>query len=278
MILFLHFLKVEKMIKIFSDQMNRTIRLGSTPKRIVSLVPSQTELLYDLGLGDSVIGITKFCIHPESWYHSKQRIGGTKNADFEKIKALKPDLIIGNKEENERSDIEALEKIAPVWMSDIFDLKDSLEMISMLGSLLDIENKADDLIRKINFEFKKLDSYVSVNTNLIKKNAAYFIWKNPNMVAGKNTFIDDMIERCGFVNHTYNERYPIFELKDNQKLDFIFLSSEPFPFKQKEVDEFQLNYPKSIVKIVDGEYFSWYGSRLLNAPNYFIKLLKELKN
>ena len=118
--------------------MNRTIRLGATPRRIVSLVPSQTELLYDLGLEERVVGITKFCIHPKEWYRSKVRIGGTKNVNFDKVKTLRPDLIIGNKEENFKEDIEALEEIAPVWMSDIFTLDDSLEMINQLGSVLNV--------------------------------------------------------------------------------------------------------------------------------------------
>ena len=90
------------------DQMLRTIQVPSHPHRIISLVPSQTELLYDLGLGDRVVGITKFCVHPEAWFRTKPRVGGTKKVDIDKVRALKPDLIIGNKEENERKDIEAL--------------------------------------------------------------------------------------------------------------------------------------------------------------------------
>jgi ABC-type Fe3+-hydroxamate transport system substrate-binding protein len=105
-----------------TDQMHRTVQVPAAPQRIVSLVPSQTELLYDLGLGERVVGITKFCIHPETWFKTKHRIGGTKKVDMDKVRALKPDLIIGNKEENDRNDIQTLEKEFPVWMSDIRDL------------------------------------------------------------------------------------------------------------------------------------------------------------
>src|ERR1700722_20147309 len=106
------------MIKQFTDQMGRTISVEWPVKRIISLVPSQTELLYSLGLADEVIGITKFCVHPKEWFHSKTRVGGTKKLDFEKIAALKPDLIIGNKEENEEVQIKQLMQDYPVWMSD----------------------------------------------------------------------------------------------------------------------------------------------------------------
>src|SRR5690348_418993 len=108
-------------------------QLNFKPKRIISLVPSQTELLYDLGLNEEVVGITKFCIHPEEWFLSKTRIGGTKKIDFEKIKSLKPDLIIGNKEENEESQIKELMKDYCVWMSDIKNLDDAVSMINSVG-------------------------------------------------------------------------------------------------------------------------------------------------
>jgi ABC-type Fe3+-hydroxamate transport system substrate-binding protein len=106
----------------FTDQMGHTISLAQSPQRIVSLVPSQTELLYDLGLDEETVGITKFCIHPEEWFRTKTRIGGTKQFHFDKIDALKPDLILGNKEENEELQIRRLQESYPVWMSDIHNL------------------------------------------------------------------------------------------------------------------------------------------------------------
>ena len=256
--------------------MNRTIRLGAIPRRIVSLVPSQTELLFDLGLGERVLGITKFCIHPEEWFRSKTRVGGTKNVDIEKVKALQPDLIIGNKEENSKEDIEALEKIAPVWMSDIFTLEDSIEMINLLGGALCVEDESNKLVGLIGAEFQKLQHFIQEEVSVKSLNVAYFIWKNPDMLAGKNTFIDDMLRKCGLNNYSDEERYPIFKVDSNKSLDYIFLSSEPFPFKDKEVDHYSKSYPNSNVLIVDGECFSWYGSRVKLAPNYFIELLKKV--
>lgn len=256
--------------------MDRTIRLGAIPRRIVSLVPSQTELLFDLGLGERVVGITKFCIHPEEWFRSKTRVGGTKNVDVEKVKALRPDLIIGNKEENTKEDIEALERIAPVWMSDIYTLEDSIEMIDLLGGVLCVENESDKLLGLIRAEFQKLQHFVEEVISVKSLNVAYFIWKNPDMLAGKNTFIDDMLRKCGLNNYSDEERYPIFKDDSNKSLDYIFLSSEPFPFKDKEIDHYSKSHPNSNVLIVDGECFSWYGSRLKLAPNYFIELLKKI--
>ena len=253
--------------------MNRTIRLGNTPRRIVSLVPSQTELLYDLGLGERVVGITKFCIHPEEWFRSKTRVGGTKNVNLDKVKALQPDLIIGNKEENSKEDIVALEKIAPIWMSDIFTLEDSLEMINELGDVLNVEKESKALVDLIRSEFDSLHTFFKGSK---PKNVAYFIWKNPDMLAGKETFIDDMLTRIGLQNYTNNKRYPIFEIEEGKNLDYVFLSSEPYPFKEKEVIEFQKRYPQSKVLVVDGEYFSWYGSRLYKEPKYFKQLLEML--
>ena len=118
---------------IFTDQLGRKLILEKIPQRIISLVPSQTELLFDLGLEEEVVGITKFCIHPDSWFHSKTRIGGTKQFDFEKIKSLQPDLIIGNKEENDKEQIEELMKNFTVWMSDIKTLADACKMICEIG-------------------------------------------------------------------------------------------------------------------------------------------------
>ena len=103
--------------------------------RIVSLVPSQTELLYDLGLEDNIVGITKFCVHPVHFKATKTIVGGTKNVKFDKIKALQPDIIICNKEENTKEIVEELSAICPVWVTDIYTIEDNLQMISDFGQL-----------------------------------------------------------------------------------------------------------------------------------------------
>jgi ABC-type Fe3+-hydroxamate transport system substrate-binding protein len=280
---------------IFTDQLNRKIDLTSPPKRIISLVPSQTELLYDLGLRDEVVGITKFCIHPEEWFKKKTRVGGTKKYDLEKIRSLSPDLIIGNKEENEKEQIELLMKEHIVWMSDIFTLKDAYDMITRIGTMVGKREEAVNLKLKIESKFNKFSELIpqifrqaqndkksgndshSQNTG---PRTSYFIWRDPYMVAGHDTFINEMMKLCGFENvfTERDSRYPEITIQEliNAKPELILLSSEPYPFKEKHIAEIRELVPQALILIVDGEIFSWYGSRLLKAPEYFEDLLKKL--
>ena len=248
--------------------MKREVVLPAFPLRIVSLVPSQTQLLHYLGLENEVIGITKFCIHPEEWFLSKTRIGGTKSIDIDRVKELSPDLIVGNKEENVLGDIEQLEALAPVWMSDVFNLEDALGMIKSIGVIVNREEKSLELIRTIRNNFKGLIH------QQIKKTVLYFIWNEPMMLAGSNTFIDSMLKKCGLINLARDERYPI--ATGEEAPEFVFLSSEPFPFAEKHKIEFQKYYPNAKIVFVDGEFFSWYGSKLKDAPEYFQMLLTQL--
>lgn len=256
----------------FIDQMNRTIRLENFPERIVSLVPSQTELLFDLGLGDRVVGITKFCIHPDEWFRNKARVGGTKNVDIQKVIDLKPDLIIGNKEENQKENIEALFELFPVWMSDISNLNEALEMIANVGEIV---NKAIDANKMVEIIKSRFSAISPLKKQL---NCAYFIWRNPFMAVGNTTFVDDMLQCVlGFKNLNHSDgRYPEVDLEELVNVDCILLSSEPYPFKEKHIEEIQLVHPKAKIILVDGEYFSWYGSRLINAPKYFQNLINEI--
>jgi len=254
--------------RIVEDMLNREVRLPNEPIKIISTVPSITELLYDLGLGDRVVGITKFCIHPNSWYESKTRIGGTKNLNIDKIRSIKPDLIIANKEENQREDIEILSKEFPTWISDINDMPQALEAIDSIGSICNVEPEAKKLIEDIKIEMTKNSSRFN------SKSVAYAIWKDPYMFVGQSTFINDMLERIGLRNAIVGDRYLELTIEDLKKLDldFLFLSSEPFPFKETHVAEIQAEFPKTKVQLVDGEMFSWYGSRLKLAFNYFASL------
>lgn len=261
----------------FTDQMQRTITLERPPVRIVSLVPSQTELLHDLGLENEVVGITKFCVHPESWFRSKARVGGTKQLHFEKIAALQPDLIIGNKEENEQQQIETLMQEFPVWMSNIHDLSEAMTMIRAIGTLTSREEKANAIAAAIESRFQQLEQEIQTQP---MRSAAYFIWKNPWMTAGHRTFIDHLLERCRLRNVFEKEesRYPevtLEQLRDASP-EVVLLSSEPYPFKEKHITEIQEVLPHAAIRTVDGELFSWYGSRLLEAPAYFNKLLRSL--
>lgn len=250
----------------FTDHLSRTIFLPNPPKRIISLVPSQTELLVDLGLEEKIVGVTKFCVHPNHLRKCKTIVGGTKNYRFDVIDSLQPDLIIGNKEENDQAGIEKLASSHPVWMSDIFDLPDSLRMISDLGKITGTESKASEIISKIEYSFAQAIQF--------KGTCIYLIWENPKIAAGKQTFIDSMLTLAGFDNLIQSERYP--ELSEERLIklspDYLLLSSEPFPFKEKHLQAYQKFLPKSKILLVDGELFSWYGSRLLHAADYFRRL------
>jgi ABC-type Fe3+-hydroxamate transport system substrate-binding protein len=263
---------------VFNDQMKRGVEIKTPPQRIISLVPSQTELLFDLGLDQDVIGITKFCVHPRHWLKQKTIVGGTKKLNIKKINQLNPDLIIGNKEENKQEDIELLMQKYPVWMSDVNNFNDALEMIDQISQITQSQNKGRTLIQKISNEFNGLDAILN------KKRVAYFIWNNPMMVAGKQTFINAILEKMGAINvfdsnylpiqNSY--RYPQISAEDLYLAapQVIFLSSEPFPFKEMHRQLFQQICPNAEIKLVDGEMFSWYGSRLLKAPAYFKSLIQ----
>ncbi|OEK03582.1 cobalamin-binding protein [Roseivirga sp. 4D4] len=253
------------------DQMGRKVSVPELPQRIVSLVPSQTELLYHLGLADRVVGLTKFCIHPEHWRSEKTIVGGTKKYHLDKIHALKPDLIIGNKEENEQQGIEALARDYPVWMSDIGNLKDALGMIEAVGGLVGKGEEAQDLVNEIQ------EGFSAIAPSPSKPSVIYLIWKDPYMAAGKDTFIDNMISTIGFENLVKQVRYPALDIQELQRLnpDALLLSSEPYPFKEKHVEELKLALPNTQIELVDGELFSWYGSRLTESPAYFNQLMKK---
>ena len=261
-----------------TDQLNRTIEFNFPPKRIVSLVPSQSELLWYLGLQKELVGITKFCVHPSEMFQSVKRIGGTKTVKFEEILKLKPDLIIANKEENQQEQIEELCKHYPVYISDIYNVNDALQMIKQVGLITDRKNKSEELVSNIK---ERYNLFKSKNSEIkSEKRVAYLIWKNPYMAAGSATFITNMLHECGFTNvfGNHKNRYPEIEIEDLKKknLDFIFLSSEPYPFKEKHIQELQLYLPSTRIILVDGEMFSWYGSRLLYAFDYFEELIKGL--
>lgn len=250
----------------FTDHLNRTIFLPKPPERIISLVPSQTELLVDLGLEEKIVGVTKFCVHPGHLRKSKTIVGGTKNYRLDVIESLNPDLIIGNKEENDQTGIEKLAEEYPVWMSDIFDLNDSLRMISDLGDLTGRKEPASSLISQIEKSFAK---------PIAKKGTCvYLIWENPKMAAGKSTFIDAMLSLAGFENLIQVDRYPELSPEKLVELapDYLLLSSEPFPFKEKHIQSFQKLLPQTKIQLVDGELFSWYGSRLVHSAEYFNSL------
>lgn len=254
----------------FFDQLNREITIADKAElKIVSIVPSQTEFLFDIGLADQILGITKFCIHPKKYFKSITKIGGTKTLDLQKIRELQPDIIIANKEENEQSQIEELEKEFPIYISDIYTLDDSFEMMLSLGEIFNKSDEAIQLVNHIRESFKNLKYFNN-------RRVAYFIWREPWMLASRNTFIDHILEISGHINVAKElnseARYPAISLTELKSLEAfdIYLSSEPYPFKEKHIAELQAEFPQSKIKLVDGEMFSWYGSRLQYTAGYFV--------
>jgi ABC-type Fe3+-hydroxamate transport system substrate-binding protein len=257
----------------FTDQTGHIITLQSVPERIISIVPSQSELLWEMGLRDELKGISKFCIHPDRMFRTVQRVGGTKQLDIEKIRALKPQLIIGNKEENEKAQIETLRREFNVWMSDIYNFDDAIEMMRALGNMTGKKQEAEAIVNKVK------DSISSIKNIFNGETMAYFIWKDPYMLAAGNTFIDHVLRHAGLVNVAGSMlRYPEISVEDIRKIKpaYCFLSSEPYPFSEKHLPEIKRQIPDSKIVLVDGEMFSWYGSRLTMLPEYLEKLKTEL--
>ena len=239
--------------------------------RIVSLVPSITETLFDLGLTtDEIVGRTKFCIHPKDYVDKIEIIGGTKNLNIDKIKSLKPDFIIANKEENIKEQVEELMKDFKVLVTNVETLEDNYYLIKQFGHLFGKEEKA---------QFFNLKTYEAFDSKKSEKRlkVAYLIWKNPYMTIGGDTFISRILEELGFENLFNNQkRYPEIQLEDLKSADLIFLSSEPFPFKEKHIAEIQEVCKNQKIKIVDGEAFSWYGTHIAKCGEYYRELLKNI--
>ncbi|WP_333600567.1 ABC transporter substrate-binding protein [Flavobacterium sp.] len=268
-------------MKTFTDQLGTFHTFETAPKRIVSLVPSQTELLYDLGLEESIVGITKFCVHPFHFKSTKKIIGGTKKVHFEKIRLLQPDIIIANKEENTKEIVAELSKICPVWVTDIITLEDNLKMIADFGQLFNKRTEAQKWIDKINFGYQDFQNFMTAKE---PQKVAYFIWANPYMVAGGGTFINELLKLNKFENiydnhPKYEGRYPeiiIQKMRIQGDPDLVLLSSEPFPFTDEHAFELGRFTHHAKTVFVDGEMFSWYGSRLLKAFEYFKKIHESI--
>lgn len=256
-----------------NDQLGHSLTFHDVPQRIVSLVPSQSEFLWDLGLEDKLCGVTRFCIHPEQMYKQVTRVGGTKDLNLDKIRALKPDLIIGNKEENSKEQIELLQKEFKVWMSDIFTLEDAYAMMLDLGRICNKSTEAQRLVETITRGMATIRGLFEFRT------VAYFIWQNPYMVSASGTFVDQVLQHAGLSNAAAAyQRYPVVSTEALRQLkpEYCFLSSEPFPFKESHLIELQRLLPNSKCCLVDGEMFSWYGSRLLQLPAYLQALKANL--
>ena len=255
---------------IYFDDLKRSVEVSKPAQRILSLVPSITELLFDLGLEKRLVGRTNYCIHPKDKI-GIDSVGGTKDFDLEKIRQLKPDLIFAVKEENNKELVLEIAKEFPVLIYDIVDLPSAIRVIKHIGLVTSLEDEAFNLVNKIQEQI-----YFLQKKNIVKKEACYLIWNKPMMSVGSETFISDMMNVAGFTNviRTRKESYPTIEQQDIESLqpEYVFLSSEPFKFTEKHQQEYQERFPNSKVILVDGEMFSWYGSRMLKAFDYFRNL------
>ncbi|MFC0300588.1 ABC transporter substrate-binding protein [Virgibacillus soli] len=254
-------------MRTITDHLGREITFPYPPKRIVSLVPAITETMYHLQLAKEIVGRTRFCIFPKDKIANAVNIGGTKEIKLHRIQSLQPDLIIAEKEENTQEIVETLEQYFPVYVFEIQTIDDVLRMITDLGDVTNRQNQASKLSVNIQTAF----SYVP---NLQAKRVAYVIWRNPYMVVGKDTYIQSVLEKLGFINPftSLEGRYPIVTIEDFERanLDYIFLATEPFPFQEKHFAEFRVMDSKANLKIIDGEMF-WYGAKMIEAAAYFRK-------
>lgn len=261
-------------MKQFTDQLGTTHTFEHTPSRIVSLVPSQTETLFDLGLEDELVGVTKFCVHPFHLKATKTIIGGTKQINIAKIQALQPDIIIANKEENTLEIVAQLKEICPVWVTDVLTIEDSIQVIRDFGNLFNKRTDAQKWIQKMTFGLTDFQEFIKSKS---AQKVAYFIWANPYMVAAGETYINEILKLNKFENiydsnPKYEGRYPeviIQKMRIQGDPELILLSSEPFPFKDEHAFELGRHTHHARTVFVDGEYFSWHGTRLVKAFDYF---------
>ncbi|MDO6462288.1 helical backbone metal receptor [Granulosicoccaceae sp. 1_MG-2023] len=259
------------MKRIVTDQLGRKVVVPAHPQRIVSLVPSLSEYLIDVGAGPRLAGVTAYCSRPADILASRVNVGGTKKFNFDAIRQLQPDLIIANKEENYQSGIEALAAEFPVWVSDINTLDQALDALTRIGDLVACGAAGERLTGRIRESFARLPAPVGECPRV-----CYLIWRKPWMTVGSQNFIADMLQRAGLHNvfHDHPDRYPAVTPAQIEEAgpDVILLSSEPFPFNETHVEEARQLFPRARVLVVDAEPFSWYGSRLLYSVRAFAAL------
>ncbi len=251
------------------DARGRTLRLAGSPRRIVSLVPSITETLFELGVGGSIVAITDWCIFPEGL--DLPRVGGTKNPRVEEIRALKPDLVHMNLEENVRKDGDAIEEFAPVFVSEPKSPLDVVELIRTLGSIHDCDADASEWIARLEEEIAK--------PPVTEFSFACPIWKNPWMWCGADTYVSALIESLGGRNVMANQdRYPRIDVAALLAMepDVIFLPDEPFEFAEADARELRSETKARIVGPFPGHLITWHGTRTLKGLRFLRRELEVI--
>lgn len=240
---------------MLKDVLGRELKFDGPPKRVVSLVPSLTETLFDLGAGDDVAGITDFCIFPPGL--ALPRVGGTKNPRVDEIRELRPDLVHMNLEENLRRHADAIESFAPVFVSEPKTVEDVIALIAQLGEIHDRRERAAELNASLREELA-----------MMPKRAFTFacpIWKQPWMWCGGDTYVSRLVEAAGGRNLlAERERYPQLALEDVLALkpDVVFLPDEPYLFTVEDRQSC-LSKGTRVIGPFPGHLFTWHGTRTI---------------
>lgn len=238
--------------------------------RVVSLVPSLTETLHDLGA--HLVGRTRFCIHPATL--NVPIVGGTKQIDVPRVLALKPDLVVANREENTREMVEALLPHVRVQVTEIATLSDALDAITLLGDATGTASRAKELRNR-------LAEALTALPQCPPRRVAYFIWKDPWMTVGGDTFVHQMLSTVGLTNvFGAQHRYPAVTQNEVEEArpDVLLFSSEPYPFKEQHLAGWREWLPHVPCLLVDGEAFSWYGTGLLRTFPYWETLSRQMRS
>ncbi len=245
------------------DDRGFPLDLAGPPQRIISLVPSLTETLVDLGVEDRIVGLTKFCIHPDHLRRERTRVGGTKGVRVDVILDLQPDLVIANIEENDAQDIMALEIAGvPCWVCNVRTVERAFRLLADLGELVGAAERG----REMEAEARRIWESGRETAPSLDLRIAYAVWRNPWMWAGSDAYIQSVLRWWGWSPWPEDTRYPELDLDAVRQagVDEVFLPSEPFPFKAAHKAECE----GLDARLVDGEMFSWYGSRMLHVPRY----------
>jgi ABC-type Fe3+-hydroxamate transport system substrate-binding protein len=243
--------------------------------RIVSLVPSITELVCELGLADQLVGRTGFCIHPEAVLKRIPKVGGTKSVNLNKIRALAPTHVIVNVDENKKETADALAAFVPnLIVTHPLSPLDNLALYRQIGLAFGKVREAEALCSRFEIAFQETEKQAFHQRQIL-----YLIWKDPWMTVSHDTYVSRTLALFGL--HTLPEssdaRYPEISLKEAwlQDVESVLLSSEPYRFQQKHLDEISSALGKP-ARLIDGEMTSWYGSRAIQGLRYLAEFSASL--
>lgn len=241
--------------------------------RIVSLVPSITELLFALGLQENVVGRTGFCVHPRAQVRRVSKVGGTKTVDVAKIRKLGPTHLVVNIDENPRATVEELMLTVPnVIVTHPIAPEDNLHLYRLIGGIFGREAQAEALCERFAAELAETRAFAQA---LPREQVLYLIWKSPWMTVGRATYISRMLDLVGWdtVPEHAHARYPTIDLKPEvmRHVQQVLLSTEPYSFAERHVQQIQEALPvpgRARVALIDGSMTSWYGSRAIEGLRY----------